>query len=77
MSIWTKLEDDARKDIELLNKAMSLLYVISADPKTESYMKTRIADLEHEVKCHRSYDDRFKRTAVAFDLNRLHEEDDR
>jgi hypothetical protein len=77
MSIWSYLENESNKDVELLNRAMSLLYVIQADPKTEAYMKERITQLEYELNLHRKYDDRFKSCSAAYDLNELDQEDDR
>jgi hypothetical protein len=74
MSIWSQLEHDSRTDIQLLNRAMALLYVIQSDPRTEPYMVEHIEQLEHELKCHRKLDARFNSCAVAFDLNKLHEE---
>ena len=68
MSIFSHLEKQHQLDMELLNKAMNMLYLIDSEPNTPKHIKDRIKNLENEVMIHLKNDHRMRNSTIAFDL---------
>lgn len=70
MSIFNELEKMSCMDLALLDKAMSLLYLVGSEPGVDVSIKEKIRLLEEEVSLYRNRDERFNNSSVSIDLNR-------
>lgn len=69
MSIWTQLQQESKRDKELLDRAMTLLHVIVYKGGAV-YFASDIERLTRDVKKHSENDDRFSPGCVPFDITK-------